>query len=58
MKLKESDIFKSLKSFSPTAKPKSMSITPLNLMKFEQFLVSAKTYAEESNAAGNEHDYA
>lgn len=34
-KLTNNDIFKGLQSFSPTAKPKKMPITPLNLVKFQ-----------------------
>ena len=56
--LNETKIFKSLRGFTPTGKPKSISITPLNLIKFEKFLVSAKEYLEASQAFGDEFDYA
>ena len=47
--IEESDIFKSLRTYSPSGKQKSISITPLNLIKFEQFLVSAQNFIDASN---------
>ena len=47
------EIFKSIDSFSPTAKPKKMSTTPLNLIKFEKFLSSAYRYVEKAKEKGN-----
>ena len=35
-----------------------MSITPLNLIKFEQFLVAAKKYVQASYDNGIDYDFA
>lgn len=35
------EIFKSLKAFSPTGRAKTLPITPLNMIKFKKFLLTA-----------------
>ena len=51
-KLKDSQIFKSITGFSPTGNQKRMPLSPLNLIKFEQFLVSAKKYFDIGRELG------
>ena len=53
----KNQIFKSLDGFSPTAKPKTIPITPLNLIKFEKFLTSARKYVDASRAKAHSFDF-
>ena len=55
-KVKEKDIFKSIHAFSPTGEPRKLPLSPLNLLKYEQFLVSAKKYFDIGIEIGNEYD--
>ena len=55
-KLRDSQIFKSIVGFSPTGNRKRMPLSPLNLIKFEQFLVSAKKYFDIGSELGIEYD--
>ena len=54
--MKNEEIFKSLQGFSPTGKPKRIPLTDLNIIKFEQFLISAKKYFDAGAEMGNEYD--
>ena len=48
-------IFKSLKAYSPTGKPKRLPATLENIKKYQKYLLSMKKFMERGEALGHEY---
>ena len=50
----DNDIFKTLKAYTPTGMEKRLASTKFNMMRYERFLKSMKTYMSKASEKGRD----